>query len=116
MAKVSTKTRWENVDLNLFLRVETIENQSDRSDSSSNESSSSTSDEDYCPTPPKEKKASITFLESLSQHIPLEEKHPDAKQFDKKKIFSPIRKKNGNFLFKDIFFDRVSKTKQKRKI
>lgn len=116
MAKVLTENRCENVNSNIFLRVQTIENESDRSDSSSNESSSSTSDEDYCPTPPKEKKASITFLESLSQHIPLEEKHSDAKQFDKKKIFSRIQMKNENFLFKDIFFDRASKTKQKKKI
>ena len=89
-----------------------MENDSDPSNSNES-SSSSTSDEDYCPSPPKEKKSSITFLESLSKHIPLEEKHPEAKEYFLRSAFKTKTKKEklAQHLFsifdRDVFSAKV---------
>jgi hypothetical protein len=58
----------------LFLRVD--------DDYSSNESDQSTSEsENQSTTKRKDRKICVTFLESLSKYVPIEDKHPDAKPY-----------------------------------
>ena len=86
MAKVNLnemkEKKFNSIEL-IFLR-----NDTDDSSEEPNETSSSSSEPDdhrsiTTTTAVKKKhlKISVTFLESLSNYVPLEDKHPDAKQF-----------------------------------
>ncbi len=59
----------------IFIRID-----DDSTSDESNQTSSSESDDRSTTTKKRNVKISVTFLESLSNYVPLEDKHPDAKQ------------------------------------
>ena len=64
-----------------YPKVNRLIDQDLSSDESSETSSAESDDQSSSTTKKKPGKMSVTFLESLSNYVPLEDKHSDAKQF-----------------------------------
>lgn len=91
-----------------FRPDESYQSDSSEEEQSSETSSSTDDDDEVHPTTTQKRKDQVNFLESLSDQVPLPEKHVDAKQFSG----NDSHQRETYLSVQDIFSDRLSKARK----